>query len=376
MVLLVAHRPGAWIRLTTSSDAGTLSVFAQQDDPTVDPPMCEAACDINTCGGATCSAGSLAKRSLNTWDALLDSFGSNDTDANEAYALDVRGLSKRIWRFDAASNTPVGDSVPTVGQVDRYLPAVFKNAEHDYYGNSLPISSNSNERAYSQQVVFGTRPFQIITGGIHGCMVSLLHARCRLFLLTDHCTVQTVTLVSNRAVWMAHFWESYSHRGANDEHPKDEYATDPLFVERILYFIRGDPVGAKPVPGYKPYIQPTTDGGPLNPDLFNDNDDETMLFISAPVAQGERAESKRAKLKYPTRVDAMAKEFKRKIGREPQVFIVPYKRLDYNDPAEKAMRDISNRGMHLFQYDPSSDGNGKRSWRLFNEARYKVHNLP
>lgn len=134
--------------------------------------MCEPACDINTCGGATCSA-SLTKRSFDTWDALITSFDSNDTKTNEHYVLDSRSLSKRIWRFDPASKDPVGDTAPTVGEVDSYLPAVFDGQENKAFRNPLPISSNDDERAYSQQVEFGRDAFQIMTRGIHGCMVSL-----------------------------------------------------------------------------------------------------------------------------------------------------------------------------------------------------------
>jgi hypothetical protein len=174
---------------------------------------------------------------------------------------------------------------------------------------------------------------------------------------------------------MAHFWESYSHRGVRDSEPKDEPATDPLFVERIIKFIRGEAV-SKPTPGYKPYITPTADGGAIKPDLFNGADDETMLFISTPIAEGASISARRPKLKYEKRVGEMEKAFKSVIGKTPQIFRVPYQRLNYNDPADEAIVNKANRGMHLFQYDPSSDGKGKRSWRLFNEARYKVHNLP
>jgi hypothetical protein len=186
------------------------------------------------------------------------------------------------------------------------------------------------------------------------------------------CNIQTVTLVSNRAVWMAHFWESYSHRGVNDQEPKDEPATDPLFVERILNVIRGIPV-ERPTPGYKTYIPPT--GPAPDPDLFNRDTDETMLFISTPIAEGASITARRPKLKYVNRVGEMEKAFSNKIGKTPETIRVPYQRLDYNDDNDVRLINNMNRGMHLFQYDPNSDNNGRRSWRLFNEARYKVHNI-
>jgi hypothetical protein len=56
---------------------------------------------------------------------------------NESYfdQTEVRKLSKRIWRFNANSNTPVGERDPTVGEVDAYLPAVFSGAEDAYFGD-------------------------------------------------------------------------------------------------------------------------------------------------------------------------------------------------------------------------------------------------
>ncbi|KAF2734822.1 hypothetical protein EJ04DRAFT_512249 [Polyplosphaeria fusca] len=333
-------------------EAEVSALFARQDE--TDPPSCSTSCDIDTCGGGTCSVAglSLNSRSVDDLGVLLESLAF--INVTRAYGngkelhVDSRELSKRIWRFDPASNTPVGDTEPTTAEVDTYVPAVFNGREDTYFGSPLFLSAG-DERAYSQQVEFGNRPFQIMTGGIHGCM--------------------TVMLVSNRAVWAAHFWESYSHGKPNLDTP----ATEPAFVDRVLKFIKGEEVKNAAPSTYKPYITPT--GPAPNPDWFNGDNDETQLFISTPIADGQKLENPNAKLKYPTRVTAMESEFRRRIGKKPKAVRIPYMRLDYSKPAEKALENRSNRGMHLFQYDPDSDGKGKRSWRIFMEARYTVKNL-
>lgn len=71
----------------------------------------------------------------------------------------------------------------------------------------------------------------------------------------------------------------------------------------------------------------------------------------------------------------MEKAFRDRLGRQPKVYRVPYKRLDYRKPEEEALENKSNRGMHLFQYDTDSDGKGKKAWRIFNEMRYMVKDV-
>ncbi len=212
------------------------------------------------------------------------------------------------------------------------------------------MPSGGDERAYSQERTFGNRAFQIISGGIHGCTVAVL--------------------VSNRAVWMAHFWETYSHATRKSDGEWDNLDTPkdaPAFVDRVLKFIRGDPVPI-PADSKKPYIAPT---GPSPTASLYDNidEDETKLFIFTPIGDNQRLRAS-ARLKYPQRVDEIEKAFVARIGVSPAVYRVGYKRLDYTKPDEAALENQSNRGMTLFQYDPDSDGKGRRAWRLFLENRY------
>lgn len=70
----------------------------------------------------------------------------------------------------------------------------------------LPKSTDipADKRAYRQQHKFGRDSFQIVTGGMYGCMVSL-DLEIRDIGVGAHCMRLTVTLVSNRPVLMAHF---------------------------------------------------------------------------------------------------------------------------------------------------------------------------
>jgi hypothetical protein len=195
---------------------------------------------------------------------------------------------------------------------------------------------------------------------------------------------------------MAHFWETYSNGDPNVDSPP----TAGDFVDRVLKFIRGTKVTV-PAPRYdaslscipiihhlyteltyeyskKAYITP--DGPSPDPNLFNGPNDETKLFISTPIKDLKDPVSQAPHLtdrdiKYPLRVSAIQTEFRRLLGKTPETFRVWYIRLNYNIPEEKALENKSNRGMHLFQYDPNSDNKGTRAWRLFNELRYYVKAL-
>ena len=85
---------------------------------------------------------------------------------------------------------------------------------------------------------------------------------------------------------MAHFWETYSNRVREDKVNFDENSDEPddhpVFVERILMFIRGEVVNNPATNFDKPYITPT--GPYIRTEWFNRQDtDETKLFISTPI---------------------------------------------------------------------------------------------
>jgi hypothetical protein len=72
----------------------------------------------------------------------------------------------------------------------------------------------------------------------------------------------------------------------------------------------------------------------------------------------------------------MKAAFVTRLGFTPSYEAVPYDRLDYADPKQKALKDKTHRGMHLFQYDNNADNKGQRAWRYFCEQKYFLRNLP
>ncbi|RYP31404.1 hypothetical protein DL767_005804 [Monosporascus sp. MG133] len=231
---------------------------------------CTASCDLDTCGGRACAFTGIngISRRYASLEDLTDGFGQTNS------SIERTVLTKRLFRYDANSDEYTGDRLPTEGEIDAYLPAVFGGDESDHFDDPRRLvhdlgPQDRDERAYSQQVEFGNRAFQIMAGGLHGCTV--------------------LALVSRRAVWMVHYWESYSHGLPNRDVP----ATEQSFIDRVLSHMRNEPV-SRPAPStYKPYIEPTGPG--INPDLFNRDDDETRLYILTPLADNSQTA-----LKYPS----------------------------------------------------------------------------
>ncbi|PVH73017.1 hypothetical protein DL98DRAFT_59479 [Cadophora sp. DSE1049] len=217
----------------------------------------------------------------------------------------------------------------------------------------LFAKSVPDERAVSQQVEFADTPFSIISARMHGCT--------------------TIVVAGTRAVWMTHLWESYSN-GKDVQGENLTNGGDPAFAQRVLMFLRGQQV-SNPLPsGYKDYISP--DGPGIDANLFNNGaTDQTHVYIFTPVKYGAaRGDLNNPNsLKYAARYGAGG-EVVNTIAdifgvTRPRVTIVPYIPLNTNDPAQGAQLGKDARGTVLFQYDPDSDGNGKKAWRLFMEAR-------
>ncbi|KAL5313152.1 hypothetical protein ACEPPN_018885 [Leptodophora sp. 'Broadleaf-Isolate-01'] len=265
-------------------------------------------------------------------------------------------LSKRLFTFVAGSQDTKDASKsksPTKAQVDAYIPAVYKEEENAYFGQWLATSVSSDERPLSQQVVFGDRPFQIMSPKMHGCTALIL--------------------VSKRAVWMTHLWESYSN-GKEDYLDKKTGKWgkrnptgpgDPAFNQRVLMFLRGQTV-TNPLPnGYKDYQKPKGPG--IDASLFNDGrSDSTTLYIYTPLWDPYH-------LKYEERYGSTCEVVQTITdilgGERPHVVVTPYMPLDTDDPVQEAQLGENGRGAALFQYDPSSDGKGRKQWRIFMETR-------
>lgn len=119
---------------------------------------------------------------------------------------------------------------------------------------------------------------------------------------------------------------------------------------------------------YKIYIQPTGPGidGTKFPSARGQN---TLLFIMAPTVRG--ATSNFAGLRYPNHVDSMKTAVNDQLTKRPGYKEVKYVTLDPdNVPGDEDKMFNSLRGTALFQYDPNSDGKGRRAWRLWLEGEY------
>ena len=164
----------------------------------------------------------------------------------------------------------------------------------------------------------------------------------------------------------AHFWQVYSNGGD----PLTETAAPPpddAFRERVLDFIRGNPVTEPSPREYYPYIRPLGDS--VNPDLFRNVNgrDRPELFIMSPAYDGPAY--------YPGQIKAIQDTMISIIGRdlvvqEPYL----YKPLSEDLPSEAAQITNNAKGFALFQYDPDSDGRGLKGWRLFYERNYIMRN--
>ncbi|KAF7557984.1 hypothetical protein G7Z17_g222 [Cylindrodendrum hubeiense] len=249
------------------------------------------------------------------------------------------------------------------------------------------------ERAMSLQLPFEDEPFQIVIDGLMGCTA--------------------IVIASNRAVWMTHLWETYSNgkpvytneveyrqdslsteedeefytwmtdQEAISEDPDDEYRDNrksyKAFEDRVLSFLKGETV---PTPRTKnskgAYLRPRGPG--ITPDLF----DNPQIWLVVPMAvdiagtktvtiKGKNTivtgEGKGEKFTYEKRVmERIAPLIMERLGVD-EMSIVGYARLRENIPSHAKLLQ-EERGRVLFQYDPDSDGNGQKGWRVFIESLY------
>jgi hypothetical protein len=117
------------------------------------------------------------------------------------------------------------------------------------------------------------------------------------------------------------------------------------------------------------HIQPT--GPSVDPDVFkSERGQRVALHIMAPTSRD--AASNDLPLRYPKHVASITDAFKTQLGgKKPAIYTYKYVTLDPdNVPADEKKMYETTRGTALFQYDPDSDGRGKRAWRLWFEDRF------
>lgn len=189
----------------------------------------------------------------------------------------------------------------------------------------------------------------------------------------------------------AHFWGESSHGSVEyDENTIDEaqiqaQAEDlPAFRERVLDFIGGvRPTGR--VPNSGDYAEPEEDeargelvgeyedpiGDPPTQSLYNQEGDNTQAFIMTPTVDvGATGGPALCGSRITELEDLLRTRF------NARVTTYTYAALEYLFDAEAGTftgqdADVAGedeRGNALFQFDPDSDRQGGRAWRLFYEA--------
>ncbi|RYC59656.1 hypothetical protein CHU98_g6558 [Xylaria longipes] len=334
------------------SNVNLPTVIGRQDDLPEDSALCIPSCELGTCGnGGSCSIGSmLLKRNLG-----LDSiFNSSDHEF-------VGALEKRLFTYTPGSTDEkdyTGRTAPKLSQVNGYIPAVDNGGEDGYFHAPLPTIELDGESA------------------MLGLVAPCFNKR-RLDGILNMSTLAFPQMMLTYLPAQTHLWESYSN-GKDSEGNNLDTPGDPAFGQRVLMFLKGDQVSNPAPNGYKDYIAPRGPG--IDTNLYNNKrTDQTTVFIFTPCKPEYDTPSEGC-LKYPNRYGRNG-EVVKTIGeifgvRRPKVALVPYVPLNTNDPRQSAELGTNNRGAALFQYDPNSDGNGKKAWRLFLEKRFDYLEVP
>lgn len=116
--------------------------------------------------------------------------------------------------------------------------------------------------------------------------------------------LSTRILTSFLLRYQTHLWESYSNGKVSDEDGKLVVRTDggdPAFNQRVLMFLRGQPVNSPLPNGWHDYI--TSTGLGIDSSLFNDGrSDQTQLFVFTP---GESISNLRFQAHYGEKSEAV-----------------------------------------------------------------------
>ncbi|KAL1797005.1 hypothetical protein ACET3X_005545 [Alternaria dauci] len=261
----------------------------------------------------------------------------------------------------------IGDNAAAATYVIRTLiegpenerPAGFFHLDENT-GRGSPAAVQYMER-------FGDQPFKLGTSGLHGCTM--------------------VTIVSKRAVYMAHFWETYSTHGEDTV----TGVSRQQFLERVNNAVVKGTAVANP---YNPpesrdssdriarnhkYVKP--EGPPIDFSLFNEDGDNSVMYVMTPLKDNKSEDSKIPEdcMYYKKYARLLFQEVSKRTNiRGLRLVMVPYKRLHYNidengnsvrapgydDDWDEFVQPTHAKGMALFEYD------GERNWRLFYENKY------
>ena len=176
--------------------------------------------------------------------------------------------------------------------------------------------------------------YELGTGGLTGCSV--------------------LTIVSRRAVFMGHFFESLAFsrptraqliaEGQNpDTYPRLNFVGE---VTNLIDQSLGTTAGVGPS---------------LDVSLFNLPTDNTQAFIMTPRAWNGNAGA----WQYTNKINSVIGQVQGLLPNIANIPVTDYVRLDMEDPAQEAELYSNARGAAFFQYDPNN--RGSQGWRLFYE---------
>lgn len=125
----------------------------------------------------------------------------------------------------------------------------------------------------------------------------------------------------------------------------------------------------------KVYIAPTGPG--VDSSVFtSDRGQKTTLYIMAPTTR--EATSNEFPLRYPNHVASITNAIKDQLGGKKPTYVPPHKYVTLDpDNVKSDLKKMfeTTRGTALFQYDPNSDGNNQRAWRLWLEDEFTTVKL-
>ncbi|KAH8812237.1 hypothetical protein F5884DRAFT_898539 [Xylogone sp. PMI_703] len=202
------------------------------------------------------------------------------------------------------------------GNLGQYLFDQYNENPDPRYGSPIRLIDNDPDADQLNIVVqkqLQDQPFAVGTDGLCGCTV--------------------VTIISNQAVYMGHFFEDPSWGKATN------------FRNMVLNFFggTGNPVG---------------EGDKIDPALFPEA--QTRVYIMTPRKENGQFTSSNYRGKVPQLITSI----RAVVGQNVPIAVYNYVPVDCNAPDDEFSDQT---GISLFQYDPTADAAGNPGWRLFYE---------
>ncbi|KAI1775412.1 hypothetical protein F4818DRAFT_416515 [Hypoxylon cercidicola] len=284
-----------------------------------DGPTCRRIC--GSCG-SSCSSATVSKRNL------IHLVTSNNTalDERSSEHEESRHLLKRTLRNVRQTN---------IGAFLRAkINALVSTRDNDKTNLiNLAYSAPSNDYTFAtlkRFEDFNANVLNIGTGGLEGCTV--------------------LTVVSRRAVYMGHFFETLAFD------PDGTKSPDAAFQQNCLNLITGQGQTWR------------TRGDSLDPSLFTGDNGPAFAFIMTPRQNQVNPTEDNPSPPVPgpdtqlyaERIGQLSDTLR---GLMPDVWILYYNYIAINVPKQTQQYQ----GKALFEYDPNADGNNHADFRLWYE---------